>query len=92
MNSEALSPVLKRKGLKRKRLLLNSIFYILMAGIPILQVLVFYVGVNINSIFLAFKSYNVDTMTYSWLSADKLFSNFSEFLGFEYAALFKSVI
>lgn len=81
MNSEALSPVLKRKGLKRKRLLLNSIFYILMAGIPILQVLVFYVGVNINSIFLAFKSYNVDTMTYSWLSADKLFSNFSEFLG-----------
>ena len=42
MNSEALSPVLKRKGLKRIRLLLNSIFYILMAGIPILQVLVFY--------------------------------------------------
>ncbi len=81
MNSEALNLTLKRKGLKRKHLLQNSIFYAVMAGIPILQVLVFYVGVNINSILLAFKSYDANTMTYSWLSANKLFSNFSEFLG-----------
>lgn len=67
--------------MKRKHLLQNSIFYAVMAGIPILQVLVFYVGVNINSILLAFKSYDANTMTYSWLSANKLFSNFSEFLG-----------
>ena len=60
---EQRSPV-KSKSLKRKNLLRNSIFYVVMAGIPILQVIIFYIYVNFNSILLAFKTYDEVTMSY----------------------------
>lgn len=76
---EQRSPV-KSKSLKRKNLLRNSIFYVVMAGIPILQVIIFYIYVNFNSILLAFKTYDEVTMSYKWLSGGEVFSNFQEFL------------
>ena len=75
-----LQPPVKRKSLKRKNLLRNSIFYVVMAGIPILQVIIFYIYVNFNSILLAFKTYDEATMSYKWLTGGEIFSNFKEFL------------
>lgn len=75
-----LQPPVKRKSLKRKVLLRNSIFYVVMAGIPILQVIIFYIYVNFNSILLAFKTYDEATMSYKWLTGGEIFSNFKEFL------------
>ena len=75
-----LQPPVKRKSLKRKVLLSNSIFYVVMAGIPILQVIIFYIYVNFNSILLAFKTYDEATMSYKWLTGGEIFSNFKEFL------------
>ena len=75
---EQRSPV-KSKSLKRKNLLRNSIFYVVMAGIPILQVIIFYIYVNFNSILLAFKTYDEVTMSYKWLSGGEFFSNFKGF-------------
>lgn len=43
---------------KSKRRLKSYIFPTIMLGYPILQILVFYVGVNINSVLLAFKEYD----------------------------------
>lgn len=42
----------------------NLIFYIVAVALPVLQFLIFYIGVNFNSITLAFKHYNADG-TYS---------------------------
>lgn len=47
-------------------------FYILMAAIPLTQFGIFYFGVNINSIFLAFKDYDSISGKYSFAG----FSNF----------------
>ena len=55
---------------ERKRLL----FYSLMIALPLAQVAIFYFGVNINSILLAFKEY--DGGTYHWVG----FENFCNVL------------
>lgn len=57
---------------ERKKLL----FYCLMLAWPVLQVIVFYFGVNINSILLAFQNYNYDTGSYEFTAG---FSNFERF-------------
>lgn len=44
---------------KRKRLL----FYTCMMALPVTQVLIFYFGVNLNSLLLAFQKYDVNTGT-----------------------------
>ena len=50
------------------------IFYICMVALPMLQVCVFFIAVNINSVFLAFKEFTVDgTFRYVGLA------NFKEF-------------
>lgn len=53
---------------KRKSL----IFYCLMMGFPLLQFSIMYIGVNFQSILLAFKEYNLD-MSFKWS-----FGNFSD--------------
>lgn len=66
----------KRKSLtsrKRKELL----FFIVLTAYPLLQFAVFYVGVNVNSILLAFKKFNPDTAGYYFIGT----ANFKEFLG-----------
>ena len=55
-----------RVNLKNKRSRKQFIFYTAMIALPVLQVLIFYFGVNINSILLAFKNYDRDTGNYSW--------------------------
>ena len=40
------------------------IFYIAMMAIPVIQFCIMYIGVNFNSILLAFQKYNIDTGRY----------------------------
>lgn len=63
-------------GQKRRK---ELTFYYCIVALPLLQFLIFYVGVNINSILLAFKSYKINEMgigAYSYTG----FSNFSIFI------------
>jgi ABC-type sugar transport system permease subunit len=53
---------------KRKAVAFYSVFMIL----PVVSFCVFYVGVNLNSLMLAFKSYDIYTGNYSWIG----FQNF----------------
>lgn len=69
-------------GVRRKEKLTKKrrgelIFYCCLIAYPILQFFVFYICVNINSILLAFKQYDIDTATYSFWG----FGNFTEFIG-----------
>ncbi|MBQ3572012.1 MAG: sugar ABC transporter permease [Clostridia bacterium] len=56
------------------------IFFICLVVYPMLQFLVFYVGVNINSVLLAFQKFDIDTSTFAFLSGKELFANFSQFI------------
>jgi len=53
-------------NLKNKRSRKMFIFYCTMIALPVLQVVIFYFGVNINSILLAFKNYDRETGAYAW--------------------------
>ena len=55
-----------RVNLKNKRSRKQFVFYCVMIALPVLQVLIFYFGVNINSILLSFKNYDRDTNAYVW--------------------------
>lgn len=50
----------KRLNRRQKQL----IFYICIVALPILQFCIFYIGVNLNSILLAFKTFDVDSNKY----------------------------
>lgn len=68
----------KRSGLSQKKLG-NLIFYCCLLAIPVLQFCFMYIGVNINSVLLAFKSY--DALTGA-----------SKYVGFDnFARLFKDI-
>ena len=56
------------------------IFFICLVAYPMLQFLVFYVGVNINSVLLAFQKFDLDTSTFEFLTGNELFKNFSDFI------------
>ncbi len=55
---------------KNRRSRNQFIFYSAMIALPLVQVLIFYFGVNINSILLAFKDYDRTTNTYTWVGFD----------------------
>ena len=61
--------MIKKKGGKLG-LMLDSrsakLFYLAVVGLPILQFCIFYIGVNFNSILLAFKNYDTLTGEYSF--------------------------
>lgn len=66
-----LKPQKKRTG--------ELLFYVALIAIPMLQYLIMYVAVNINSFLLAFKSYEVNTdgtATIKWIG----FDNFVKFI------------
>lgn len=69
MNNKMVSKTLDRK---KKKL----IFYTLMIAYPLLQFCIFYIGVNINSVLLAFKEYNYGI---SGGSAGYSFAGFKQF-------------
>ena len=54
------------------------IFYCLMFAFPVAQFCVFYIGVNFNSIILAFKDYDPITGVYTWLGFDNFVRFFNE--------------
>ena len=62
---------------KRKK---ELIFFICLVAYPIAQFIVFYVGVNINSILLAFQRYDLETATFTFLNKGELFANFNNFI------------
>jgi ABC-type sugar transport system permease subunit len=59
---------------KRKDL----VFYIALIAFPVAQFCIFYVGVNINSFLLVFKSYNNDFVP-SWVGLANIINAFKEF-------------
>ena len=56
----------------------ESIFYYGMLVLPLIQFLVFYVGVNVNSILLSFKSFEItdERVGYIWVG----FKNYADFI------------
>ena len=54
--------------------------YLILMLIPFLNFALFYIYANINSIVMAFQSYNVDTGVYEWLAWGDMFTNFKDFL------------
>ena len=58
---------------KAKKIDKDLIFCLLGIALPLLQFIIFYIVVNFNSFFLAFKSYDKLTGEYSWVQ----WSNFA---------------
>ena len=70
----------KLKGFFAKRRNKDAVFYALLLFLPVLQFCIFYIGVNVNSILLAFKRYGEDGK-YHWSGLENfrtLFTNFRE--------------
>ena len=53
-----MTKVVKGKKFKRKIKKDRLLFYIAVVGLPLLQYMIFYVGVNFNSVLMAFQSYD----------------------------------
>ncbi len=69
----------KKKSVTTKRRN-EAIFYYSVIAFPLLQFLVFYVGVNFNSILLSFRDYSVTTAGgYSWVGFDNYIQFFKDF-------------
>ena len=58
--------------MKKKKMSRQLRFHILMLIFPVLQFVVFYIGVNLNSFLLAFQNYNNTTSEFEWVG----FANF----------------
>ena len=65
----------------------KMLFYILGMALPVAQFLVFYIGVNVNSLLLAFRSYS-NTGGYAWVGFQNFidfFHNWSEYSYYGYS-------
>ena len=58
--------MLKNKTSLKAKNRKDLIYYCLMMALPVLQFCVFWIGVNINAILLAFQKYDFYTNTYTW--------------------------
>lgn len=67
----------KRIHDKRKK---DLIFYVVMLAIPVLQFAIFYLGVNFNSILMAFQKYDDTAKQFVFLDFSNLFKNFADVL------------
>lgn len=74
---DGLVPKVKRKQLNQRQK--DLIFYILVLAFPIAQFAIFYLGVNFNSILLAFRKYDVILGQYNWVGLDNFKSVFHDF-------------
>lgn len=70
---------MKGKTTKKKSKISRSknIFYWCILAFPLLQFLIFYIGVNINSFALAFQKFDLDS-GFSFLKGSHLFDNFKQ--------------
>ena len=55
-------------------------FFIALVAYPLAQFAVFYIGVNINSVLLAFQHFDTETAQFYFNGAGELFDNFASFL------------
>ncbi|MBP3423067.1 MAG: sugar ABC transporter permease [Clostridia bacterium] len=60
---------------KRKQ---DLIFYVVMLAYPVLQFAIFYVGVNVNSVLMAFQEYSGKGDSYLFLAGERIFQNFKD--------------
>lgn len=68
---QRFSKKLPKKQVNAKKSQRQSlVFYIGFFALPILQLLIFYFVVNINSFLLAFKKYNLKTLDFEWAGLD----------------------
>ena len=67
--------VKKQLSDKRKK---DLIFYVVMLAIPVLQFSIFYLGVNFNSILMAFQRYDDSAKAFVFLDFPNLFQNFKD--------------
>ena len=56
----------------------DLLFYALLLIIPLAQFGIFYIGVNFNSLMLAFQKVDGNTGVRTWLSINEIFKNFSD--------------
>lgn len=54
----------------------DIVFYVVLMAFPVLQFCIFYIGVNFNSMLLAFQKFDVSTNTMSWVGMDNLIAAF----------------
>ena len=76
-NGEKFSIKIKKLFSNNKRSR-DLLFYMFMMALPILQFVIMYIGVNFNSILLAFKQYDLNTGEYAWLGFDNFVKAFEE--------------
>lgn len=69
----------KKKKFSRSRLK-ALVFYVCILAVPVAQFCIFYIGVNINSILLAFKDYNRESNSYYLVGFDNFRKIFYELL------------
>lgn len=83
----------KKEVLIRSKNFNRKIFYWCMLIIPFAHYLIFYIGVNINSILLAFKHHEIDSVTneiiITWAGAENFLKFFNEF---RFGTLFKDML
>lgn len=60
---------------KRKK---DLIFYVVMLALPMLQFAIFYLGVNFNSILMAFQKYDDTAKEFVFLDFSNIFKNFAD--------------
>lgn len=68
---------MQKHGIQNKRKQ-DLIFYIIMLAYPVVQFAIFYVGVNVNSLLMAFQEYNVEQNKYIFLKGSEFFNNFKD--------------
>lgn len=68
------------KGKTMKSKANRNLFIFCMLIYSVIQFLIFYVGINLNSILLAFQKFDMKTGTYKFLSFADLFKNFKNVL------------
>ena len=69
---------MKKNALTKRKIDKKLVFYIICFAFPILQFLVFYIGVNFQSFLLAFQKYNEADSKFEFLSNKHLFDNFKD--------------
>ena len=57
----------------------HGLFYTILMLVPVVQFLIFYIGVNINSILYAFQDFNFSTGTYEFVGVKHIVQVFNDF-------------
>lgn len=65
-----------RKKAKKRKARRKNLFYWCIIALPVLQFLIFYIGVNLNSFALAFQTFDYQNEGLKFVGFDNLFANF----------------